>query len=400
MSVESLYLLVEGFLNISVLGYVVVTLLLTHITIASVTIFLHRHQSHHALTLHPMVSHFFRFWLWLTTGMVTKEWVAIHRKHHVKCETEDDPHSPRFKGIGTVLFRGAWLYQQEALNRETLDKYGHGTPDDWMERNLYSRFPFVGIMIMALVDVMLFGVAGIFIFAVQMAWIPVWAAGVINGLGHYAGYRNFETNDAATNIVPWGILIGGEELHNNHHAYPTSARLSNKWWEFDIGWTYIRLLEAVKLAKVTRVSPRIRLTSAKQVIDVDTVRAVVSNRFHIMKLYGRKVIKPVIKEASNKADRMGRELFRRARRLMTREDIPLEGQAQETINHALQQNLTLATVYQFKQQLKEIWDRTSSNQSGRVQRLQAWCTDAEQTGIRALEEFALYLRGYSLQGAH
>lgn len=387
----------EGLLNLSTLGYVGITLLLTHITIASVTIFLHRHQSHHALTLHPVVSHFFRFWLWLTTGIVTKEWVAIHRKHHAKCETEEDPHSPRFKGIGTVLFMGAWLYRNEALNQETLETYGHGTPDDWVERILYSRFSYLGISLMALLDVMLFGVVGIVIFAVQMVWIPLWAAGVINGVGHYLGYRNFETSDASKNIIPWGILIGGEELHNNHHAYASSAKLSNKWWEFDIGWLYIRLLKMLKLVKVKRVAPKVRQLSGNSVIDVDTVRAVVSNRFHVMKLYGRLVIRPVLQEALQKADYTGRQLFQRAFKLMTREDIQLEAQAQETINNALLQNRTLATVYQFKQQLKEIWARTSLNQANRVQALQAWCTQAEQTGIRVLEEFAQLLRGYRLQ---
>jgi stearoyl-CoA desaturase (delta-9 desaturase) len=336
----------------------------------------------------------------VTTGMVTKEWVAIHRKHHATCETEKDPHSPRFKGIGTVLFKGLWLYRNEALNKETLNKYGHGTPDDWLERNLYSRFPFLGIILMASLDVILFGVVGIVIFIVQMVWIPFWAAGVIKGVGHYLGYRNFETNDASTNIVPWGILIGGEELHNNHHAYAASAKLSNKWWEYDIGWMYIRFLEMFNLAKVKRVAPKVRCTSGKQVVDIDTVRAVVSNRFHIMKLYGHKVIKPVLQEAHRKADHMGRELLQRARKLMTREDIQLEAQAQETINNALQQNRTLATVYQFKQQLKKIWARTSHNQAERVQRLHVWCAEAERTGIRALEDFARYLRAYDLQELH
>ena len=245
-------MLFEGFLSLSVLGYIGITLLLTHITIAAVTIFLHRHQSHSALTLHPVISHFFRFWLWLTTGIITKEWVAIHRKHHAKCETPEDPHSPRYKGIGNILFSGATLYRLEARNQETLIKYGNGTPNDWMENNLYSRFPVVGIVLMAVLNILLFGGVGLIIFAVQMMWIPFWAAGVINGLGHYLGYRNFETPDTSTNIVPWGILIGGEELHNNHHAYAASAKLSNKWWELDIGWFYIRMLALFKLAKVRK----------------------------------------------------------------------------------------------------------------------------------------------------
>lgn len=389
-------MVLEGLYSFSVWTYAGITLLLTHITIAAVTIFLHRQQSHHALTLHPLASHFFRFWLWLTTGMITREWVAIHRKHHATCETEEDPHSPRFKGIGTVLFKGAWLYRREALNPETLEKYGQQTPDDWLERRLYSRYPVLGVTLMGLLDLLLFGLAGLVIFAVQMIWVPLWAAGVINGLGHYLGYRNFETNDGSANIVPWGILIGGEELHNNHHAYAGSARLSNKWWEFDIGWLYIRLLEMVGLAKVNRVAPKVRYDRSKQFIDTGTVGAVVRNRFHIMKLYGRKVIKPVLREAYQNADRISRRLLRRARKPMSREGLPFEAGAQQTIEHALRQNHSLATVYQFKQQLQKIWTRSARHQADRLQRLQAWCTAAEQTGIEALENFARYLRGYCL----
>jgi stearoyl-CoA desaturase (delta-9 desaturase) len=388
----------EGLLNFTVLGYIGIALLLTHITIASVTIFLHRHQAHRALTLHPIVSHFFRFWLWLTTGMVTKQWVAIHRKHHAKCETEEDPHSPRHKGIGTVLLKGAWLYRQEAKNQETLEKYGHKTPDDWLERNVYSRFPMLGLILMGLIDLALFGIVGLAIFLVQIVWIPFWAAGVINGVGHYFGYRNFETADASTNIVPWGILIGGEELHNNHHAYGSSAKLSNKWWEFDLGWAYIRLLEMLRLAKVTRRAPKLR-RNTDHIIDIETVRAVVSNRFHVLKLYGRRVTRPVLQAASAKANRLERKLLRRARKPMTREDVAMDRHAREAVSLALVQSHALATVYQFKQRLKEIWQQTAANQASRVQQLQAWCHEAEQTGIHALEEFARYLRGYSQQTA-
>ncbi len=391
-------MLFEGLLSLSALGYTGITLLLTHITIAAVTIFLHRHQSHRALSLHPAISHFFRFWLWLTTGMVTKEWVAIHRKHHAKCETPDDPHSPRYKGLANVLFKGAWLYRKEALNQETLEKFGHNTPDDWLERNIYSRFPGLGISLVGVLDVLLFGAVGLVIFTVQMVWIPFWAAGVINGVGHRIGYRNFETTDASTNIVPWGILIGGEELHNNHHAYAASARLSNKWWEFDIGWMYIRLLEIFKLAEVKRISPTIKSASGKTTIDIDTVRAVVSNRFHVMKLYGNRVIKPVLLEAHKKADHIGQKMLQRSRKLMIREDLQPGIRAQETIEKVLNQYRTLATVYQFKQQLKKIWTHTSANGANRVQRLQAWCAEAEQTGIHALQDFARYLRAYELKG--
>ena len=390
-------MLIEGLLSLSTLGYIAVTLVLTHITIAAVTIFLHRHQSHRALSLHPLISHFFRFWLWLTTGMVTKEWVAVHRKHHARCETPEDPHSPRYKGLGNVVLKGTWLYMKEARNQETLKKYGHNTPDDWVENKIYSRYPTLGIGLMAVLDVLFFGTVGLVIFAVQMVWIPLWAAGVINGVGHRLGYRNFETTDASTNIIPWGILIGGEELHNNHHAYPASARLSNKWWEFDVGWMYIRLMESFKLAKVKRSAPRLRYANDKTSVDIDTVRAVVSNRFLVMKRYGNEVIKPVLLEAQQKADRIGKRLLRRSRTLMIREDLASASRAQETIDKVLRQYRSLATVYQFKQELKKIWSHTSTNGSRRVQRLQTWCAEAEQTGIQALQDFALYLRSYELK---
>ena len=384
-----------GLLNFSTLGVIIATLVLTHITIASVTIYLHRHQSHNSLTLHPIISHFFRFWLWLTTGMMTKQWVAIHRKHHVKCETPDDPHSPQVLGIKKVLLEGSELYRTEAENQETIEKYGKGTPDDWLERNIYSRFPYLGITLMLFTDVLLFGVIGITVFAIQMLWIPIFAAGVINGIGHFWGYRNFEPRDASRNIIPWGILIGGEELHNNHHAYPASARLSNKWWEFDIGWFYIRLMNSLGLAKIKKTAPRIKYKTEKQVIDIETVRAILHNRFHIVKLYGRKVIRPVLRAERQSANDYCRALYRRARKLMTREDIRLDDKAMATINEATSQSQTLATVYEFKQRLKELWINTAQNHTKRVQRLQNWCAEAEKTGIAALQEFASYLRGYT-----
>jgi len=385
----------HGLLNFSALGIVIATLVLTHITIAGVTIYLHRHQSHNSLTLHPIISHFFRFWLWLTTGMMTKQWVAIHRKHHVKCETPDDPHSPQVLGIKKVLLEGSELYRTEAENQETLEKYGKGTPDDWLERNIYSRFPYLGITLMLFTDILLFGVIGITVFAIQMLWIPIFAAGVINGIGHFWGYRNFEPSDASRNIIPWGILIGGEELHNNHHAYPASARLSDKWWEFDIGWFYIRLMNSLGLAKIKKTAPRIKYKTEKQVIDIETVRAILHNRFHIVKLYGRKVIRPVLRAERQSANDYCRALYRRARKLMTREDIRLDDKAIATINEATSQSQTLATVYEFKQRLKELWINTAQNHTKRVQRLQNWCTEAEKTGIAALQDFASYLRGYT-----
>ncbi len=390
-------ILLDGILNLSAWGYVGITLLLTHITIAAVTIYLHRHQSHNALTLHPVISHFFRFWLWMTTGMVTKQWVAIHRKHHVKCETKDDPHSPQIKGIKKVLLQGAELYRAEANNTETLEKYGQGTPDDWIERNLYSRFPFLGISLLLPLNIALFGLIGITIFAIQMIWIPFWAAGVINGVGHYWGYRNFEPGDASRNIAPWGILIGGEELHNNHHSYSASARLSNKWWEFDIGWLYIRVLQALKLAKVKKVAVKAVSDRNKQIIDTETVRAVIRDRFHVLKLYARNVTKPMIKQQQRNSELTYKRLLRRVSKFLTREDIVLDSDKRSRLDFALSKSQTLQTVYDFKQQLKEIWMKSSNDQSRRIQRLQAWCTEAEKSGIEVLQEFSHYLRGYTLQ---
>ena len=387
----------DGLFALSAWGYVAVALLLTHVTIASVTIFLHRHQAHHALDLHPLASHFFRFWLWLTTATVTREWVAIHRKHHACCETDEDPHSPRCKGILTVLFGGWWLYRRAAVSTETLSRFGQGTPDDYLERELYTRHRNLGILIMALIDVALFGLPGIAIFVVQMVWIPFWAAGVINGLGHYLGYRNFETPDASTNILPWGILVGGEELHNNHHAYMASARMSSKWWEIDIGWTYVRLLALCRLATIRRLAPRAISQMGKVLIDRDTARAVVSQRFLILKRYGQMVIRPALLQVRRNSDRMGRRLLRRARKLITREGLPQDRRATEIIDHVLSLDETLATIYRFKQQLKEVLRRGARDERGRVERLRAWCVAGEQSGIDALEEFAAYLRGYRLE---
>jgi stearoyl-CoA desaturase (delta-9 desaturase) len=390
-------ILLDGFLNLSAWGYVGATLLLTHITIVAVTVFLHRHQAHNALTLHPIISHFFRFWLWLTTGMVTREWVAIHRKHHVKCETDEDPHSPQKRGLNTVLLQGSELYRTEADNADTLDKYGHGTPDDWIERNLYSRVPYLGISLMLVLDVLMFGAIGITIYAVQMLWIPFWAAGVINGVGHYWGYRNFETSDASRNISPWGILIGGEELHNNHHAYSSSARLANKWWELDMGWVYIRMLETLGLAQVKKIAPKVVRVRSKNMVDIETVRAVIRNRYYILKLYGSKVVKPVLKQLRHNIEPTKRKGLRRIGKLLIREDIALDNNTRQCLADALSHSQTLATVYRFKQQLKNIWLSSSRDQVGRVQRLQAWCAEAEKSGVQALQEFADYLRGYTLQ---
>ncbi|UHD18540.1 DesA family fatty acid desaturase [Thiocapsa bogorovii] len=385
-----------GMLDVDILTAVLVTLGMTHITIVAVTVYLHRAQAHRALDLHPAVSHFFRFWLWLTTGMVTKEWVGIHRRHHAKCETAEDPHSPQVLGLRKVLGEGAELYAQAAKDRAAVERYGQGTPDDWLERRLYSRFSWQGIALMLILDVVLFGVYGIVIWAVQMLWIPIFAAGVINGVGHYFGYRNFEPPDASTNIVPWGILIGGEELHNNHHAFPSSARLSSKRWEFDIGWMYIRILQALRLAKVRRVAPNPLVVPGKSQLDLETLRAVITSRMHVFARYGKEVMGPVSREELCRDAEHCKRLVRHARRLLLMEGKRLDVAARNSLEQLLAKSQTLATVYQFRERLQEIWDRKAPSQEALLHALQDWCQQAEATGIHALERFSKNLRGFAL----
>lgn len=368
---------------------------LTHITIIAVTVFLHRSQTHRAVDLGFIPFHFFRFWLWLTTGMITREWVAIHRKHHAKCETVDDPHSPHFKGIQTVLWRGAWLYRCESLNQETLKLYGRGTPDDWLERKLYARLPWLGVACMLLIDLVLFGWVGLAIWLVQMLWIPFWAAGVINGLAHWWGYRNWQTEDASTNISPFGILIGGEELHNNHHAFAASARLSSQWYEFDLGWMYIRLLALMGMATVRNLAPRLTINPSKQVVDLDTVAAVLGNRIQVLSHFARQVTQPVLKAELGQTSQPSRKQHRLAQRLLNQSK-PLDQTAKADLQQLLAGHQALATVYQFKQGLLDLWERTTHSQEARLEAVQEWITHAEKTRVVALAEFAQRLRGYSM----
>jgi stearoyl-CoA desaturase (delta-9 desaturase) len=394
--------MLEGLIALPWWGYVVVALVFTHITIASVTIYLHRHQAHRALDLHPIISHFFRFWLWLTTGMVTKEWAAIHRKHHAKCETAEDPHSPQVLGISKVLREGSELYRAEAKNQETLSKYGHGTPSDWIERHLYTPHSARGIVLMLIINTLLFGPLGITIWAVQMMWIPITAAGIINGIGHYWGYRNYEAADASTNIVPWGILIGGEELHNNHHTFASSAKLSSKWWEFDIGWFYIRTLETFGLARVKKIPPELTYDKAKDHIDLETVKAVITARFVVMSQFAREVMARVHRDELRNLDPNDKtrlSLLKPVRRLMVREPRLLDEAARTRLQKALEQNQALQTVYAMKQKLADVWQRSATTQENLIQALQDWCQEAEATGIHALREFSNKLRTYSLVSA-
>ncbi len=391
--------MLNGILDLSWWHYIIVTLILTHITIASVTLFLHRSQTHRAVELHPIISHFFRFWLWLTTSIVTKEWVAIHRKHHAKCETKDDPHSPIIHGIKKVLWQGAELYRIEACKQETLDNYGHNTPNDWLERNIYSHrfFKKVGIVAMFIIDIVLFGPIGITIWAVQMAWIPFTAAGLINGAGHYYGYRNFEVSNAATNFMPLGILIGGEEHHNNHHAFASSAKFSVKWFEFDIGWMYIKILSVFGLCKVKKLGPKPRIDHTKPSIDIDTVMALVTNRFQLMANYAAQVMKRVCDDEVRKTEDGSLRLqIKRVRKLMTRDDTLIDETSRHNLETTLSNNKTLDTVYEFKKSLHDIWHKTTESQEQRLAAIIEWCHQAEATGIKALQDFANSLKGYSM----
>lgn len=376
---------------------VLFTLITTHITIAAVTIFLHRSQAHRALDLHAIPSHFFRLWLWLTTGMVTKEWVAIHRKHHAKCETEEDPHSPQTKGIKTVLLQGSELYRAEAKVQETLAKYGHGTPDDWIERNLYSRFTWQGVGLTLIIDLMLFGALGAAIWAVQMLWIPITAAGIINGIGHWWGYRNFEAADASTNVSPWGIIIGGEELHNNHHTYPTSAKLSVKPYEFDIGWAYIRALEAVGLAKVRKTPPKLLLRAAKPVADSKTLEAIIANRYEVMAKYAKEMRAACGAELERLRAQGAQNTARwkemhLAKRWLHRDEDKIPAAYKAEVAAAAAGTPVLAKFVAMREELRQLWTRTNVSADQLVADLQAWCRRAEESGIAALQEFALKLR--------
>ncbi|MDH3608344.1 MAG: fatty acid desaturase [Gammaproteobacteria bacterium] len=391
--------MLTGLVTLPWWGYIVVTLVLTHITIAAVTLYLHRCQAHCALNLHPIVSHFFRFWLWTTTGMITKEWVAIHRKHHAKTETEEDPHSPHTKGIAKVFWQGAELYQEEAKNLETLEKYGHGTPNDWIERNLYARYSFIGLTTSFIVNFVLFGVIGITIWAVQMMWIPLNAAGIINGIGHYWGYRNFETEDGSTNITFLGFIIGGEELHNNHHAYPSSAKFSSKWWEFDIGWFYIQLLSLFSLAKVRRRAPQPTRQLNKDIIDLETAKAIVTSKLHVMAEYAHQVILPTFHTELPNFEERYKKLVSQMRTALVREDSRMKPLHREYLQELLQNSEALHTVYEMRRKLQDLWNETHASHERMIQAIIEWCKEAEATGIKVLEDFAQSLRGYALQPA-
>jgi stearoyl-CoA desaturase (Delta-9 desaturase) len=387
----------DGLLGFSGWQVLAVTLVFTHLTIAAVTIYLHRSQAHRSLDLHAIPSHFFRFWLWMTTGMVTKEWVAIHRKHHAKCETVDDPHSPVTRGIKTVLLTGSELYRTEAKNQETLAKYGHGAPNDWIERNVYTRHSAMGVALMLIVNVLLFGAIGVTVWAVQMIWIPITAAGIINGIGHFWGYRNFEAVDASTNVSPWGVIIGGEELHNNHHTYPTSAKLSVKPYEFDIGWAYIRAMEMVGLAKVRKTPPQLKLGMIKAVADNQTLEALIANRYEVMAKYAGGLKRVCADEldrlrAQGKQNTEGWSNMRLAQRWLHRDADKIPAAVKAQVASACGQSADLSKLVTMREELRQLWTRTNVSAEQLVVDLQAWCQRAETSGIAALQDFARTLR--------
>ncbi|MEO8542101.1 MAG: fatty acid desaturase [Burkholderiaceae bacterium] len=369
------------------------TLLTTHITIASVTIYLHRHQAHRAMDLHAIPAHFFRFWLWIGTGQVTREWVSIHRKHHAKCETSEDPHSPVAHGIKKVFWQGAELYRAESKNQETLSKYSQGCPDDWLERNLYSRYSWQGVGLMMVLNLALFGIAGLAVWAVQMVWIPVTAAGIINGIGHYWGYRNFEAADASTNVVPWGIMIGGEELHNNHHTYPTSAKFSVKPYEFDIGWVYISLLEKVGLARVKKTPPKLQLGSIRPVADEKTLEALIAHRYEMMAGYAKNLRKACSAEIDLiKARKGDASVLVAAKRWLPRDEDKVPAAAASTLAQARAAHPVLDKMVTMREELRQLWLSRSHTREQLASELQAWCARAESSGIAALRDFSFKLR--------
>ena len=387
----------NGFVVLPWWGYILVALLMTHITIAAVTIYLHRHSAHRALDLHPAVTHFFRLWLWLTTGMSTKAWTAIHRKHHAKCETEEDPHSPQVLTLKKVLLEGSELYRKEAANQETLDKYGHGTPDDWMERNVYTRTDKGGVAIMLVADILLFGPLGLTIWAIQMLWIPVTAAGVINGVGHYYGYRTFQVEDASTNIVPWGILIGGEELHNNHHAYASSARLSNKWYEFDIGWFYIRVLETFGLAQVKKLAPQVKMEAGKSKCDLQTLQAVITHRYDVLARFTRSLRTTCADELRRMREhKSGHTVDLQTMKRWLHLDAKLVPEQEKArLDEVLSTSKVLTTVYSMRQELAMLWQRSTANKEQLLTQLEDWCHRAEKSDIAPLRDFSRKLRSYA-----
>ncbi len=375
-------------------GYALLALSITHVTIACVTLYLHRGQTHRAIILSPAVSHVMRFWLWLNTGMVTKEWVAVHRKHHHVVETEHDPHSPRHQGLLNVLFKGTEMYRNESVNKETLKVYGQGTPRDWLERNLYAKRTLAGIILLFVIQYILFGLGGITVWAVQMMWIPFFAAGVINGAGHAVGYRNFDTPDDSTNLVNFGIIIGGEELHNNHHAFPGSAKFSLKPWEFDIGWVYIKILQKCKLAVVRQVaSPKIQMPQNN--LDLEAAKILFRDHVHVMAEYINAVMRPIFFNELSKAKTQINDynLLKKAKHAFFNHRTRIRLNEHKKLEEVLHANQAMQTAYEFKHLLQTLWHAHRNDHEKLKEALLEWCSQAEETGLVALKDFALRMKG-------
>lgn len=387
----------QGILNFSLLQLIITLLIVTQITILAVTLYLHRDQTHRGLQLHPIIRHFFRLHLWLTTGMLTKDWVAIHRKHHAKCETQDDPHSPQYYGIKTVLYSGVELYTKERKNKETLDKYGKGTPNDWIERNIYTRFHFLGIFIMLLIDVALFGAIGITFWAIQIIWIPFFAAGVINGLAHWYGYRNYSTEDCSTNISRFGVVIGGEELHNNHHAFPSSCKFAHKKGEYDWGWYVIKVLSSVGLAKIKKTVPELEQSSNKN-LDLEAVKAMLTHKVNLLQVYVKDVIKPAI---SQEYDLRSKQIKQSSDKFLNSMSIDwrfLDDEAKELFKQYIQTSPTIETIIKYRDELKSIWESNGKTSEQMIEAIRIWCQKAEKSGVKVLQDYALKLQTYRLKG--
>ncbi|MFC3550738.1 fatty acid desaturase [Lysobacter cavernae] len=400
MPASLLDFLAGGLLQASVSTLVIYFLVATQLTIFSVTLYLHRSMAHRAVDFHPVLAHFFRFWTWLTTSMITREWAAIHRKHHAKCETEEDPHSPQIKGIKTVFWRGVELYREARAQREDIEKYGKGCPDDWIERKLYTPHATMGPVLLLFISFALFGFVGIAMWAIQMAWIPFWAAGVVNGLGHWWGYRNFETTDTATNLTPWGVWIGGEELHNNHHAFPSSAKFALRKFEFDIGWSAIKLFQAVGLAKVLRVAPTLDVRPNIAMPDGETLKALLAIRFQAMTDYYRNVTLPALREERRQAGERMRALPRKLRHGLADGGRWLDDDKRARLQAWVDESPRMAQLADFRARLAQVLDERSNDAQATLQKLHAWCTEAEASGIAALQAFSARMKGYALAPAH
>ena len=389
-------LLINGLIDFTWVEYLIYTLVVTQITIMSITLFLHRGVCHSAIEIKPILSHFFRFWLWLTTSMKTADWVAIHRKHHAKVETIDDPHSPIVHGINTVLFRGADLYNEERGNKETIEKYSKNCPNDWIEQKIYSGKSNFGILILFVLNIFLFGVVGIIIWAIQMMWTPIFAAGGINGAGHYYGYRNFDTPDESTNLIPFAIFIGGEELHNNHHAFATSAKFSSKPWEFDIGWLYIKIFSILGLVKIKRLALNTIVEKTDKELDSETAYVLLRSKIMVITNYTKKVIKPILKRESKAASNELKKLIKKSKNSFIRQPDRISNQSITDLQKIFDESVSLSVVYNFKNKLHDILNNKYTELEKFKETIEGWRLEAKKEGIDYLDEFSDSLKGYKI----